>query len=106
MFQIIWSTIAAQDLDDIVSWILNNHSTHHAESFVDMIDSSVSQLSRQPESGRVIPELERQNITKYREIVMPPWRLFYTIDDNRIFVHAVIDGRRNIEDILLRRNIR
>ncbi len=106
MLQIIWSTIAAHDLEDIVSWILNNHSTHHAKSFLDMIDTSVKQLTRQPESGRVIPELERQNITKYREIVIPPWRLFYTIDGERILVHAVIDGRRNIEDILLRRNIR
>ena len=106
MTRIIWSTIAAQDLDDIVSWILDHQSTQHAESFVDMVDASVQQLSQQPESGRVIPELERQNITRYREVVLPPWRLFYTIADDRVLIHAVIDGRRNIEDILLRRNIR
>jgi len=106
MVRIVWSTSAAQDLDDIVSWILAHHSTHHAESFVDMIDTSVTQLLQQPESGRVIPELERQNITKYREVVTPPWRLFYTIDRDRLLIHAIIDGRRNIEDILLRRGIR
>ncbi|TVR74118.1 MAG: type II toxin-antitoxin system RelE/ParE family toxin [Spirochaetaceae bacterium] len=106
MTRISWSTIAAQDLDDIVSWILDNHSVQHAESFVNIVDASVQQLSQQPESGRVIPELERQNITKYRELVLPPWRLFYTIDGDRVLIHAVIDGRRSIEDILLRRNIR
>ncbi|TVR61456.1 MAG: type II toxin-antitoxin system RelE/ParE family toxin [Spirochaetaceae bacterium] len=106
MTRIIWSTVAAQDLDDIVSWILTNHSTQHAESFVDMIDASVRRLSHQPESGRVIPELERQNITRYREVVLPPWRMFYTKDDDRVVIHAIIDGRRSIEDILLRRNIR
>ncbi|MDA3949033.1 MAG: type II toxin-antitoxin system RelE/ParE family toxin [Spirochaeta sp.] len=106
MIEVIWSTIAAQDLDDIVSWILEHHSSEHAESFVDMIDASVRQLSQQPQSGRVIPELERQNITKYREVVSSPWRLFYAVDSDRVLIHAVIDGRRNIEDILLRRNIR
>jgi len=64
MVRIVWSTSAAQDLDDIVSWILAHHSTHHAESFVDMIDR------------------------------------------DRLLIHAIIDGRRNIEDILLRRGIR
>ncbi len=106
MTRIIWSTIAAHDLDDIVSWILDNHSARHAESFLELIDVSVRRLTHQPESGRVIPELERQNITKYREVVLPPWRLFYTTEPDRVLIHAVIDGRRNIEDILLRRSIR
>lgn len=106
MIRIIWSTIAAQDLDHIVSWILDNHSTQQAESFVNTIDAEVQQLLHQPQSGRVIPELERQNITKYRELALPPWRLFYTIDSDQVLIHAVIDGRRNIEDVLLRRNIR
>lgn len=64
MIQIIWSTTDAQDLDEIISSILDKHSTQHAETFVDAIES------------------------------------------DRDLVHAVIDGRRNIEDILLRRNIR
>ncbi len=98
MIRIIWSNSSVQDLDEIVS--------RHAESFADVVDSSIQQLTQQPQSGRVIPELDRQNITKYREVVLPPWRLFYTQESDHVVIHAVIDGRRNIEDILLRRNLR
>jgi hypothetical protein len=33
-------------------------------------------------------------------------RLFYRIDRGQVYVLAVIDGRRNLEDILLRRLLR
>ena len=106
MKNVVWSSSAAHDFDDIVSWILNHHSGRHAESFIDMVDEAVQQVANHPESGRVVPELERQNITKYREAVLTPWRLFYSSERERVVIHAVIDGRRNIEDLLLRRNIR
>ncbi|TVQ28296.1 MAG: type II toxin-antitoxin system RelE/ParE family toxin [Spirochaetaceae bacterium] len=106
MPNIAWSSNAAADFEDIVGWILDDHSARHAESFVDSIDTEIRQLEGQPRSGRVIPELERQNITKYREVVVSPWRVFYSVEAERILILAVIDGRRNIEDILLRRNLR
>lgn len=106
MRNIVWSRTATRDLDDIVSWSLANYSTGHASSFVDTVDASLLQIADHPDSGRVIPELARQNITKYREIVLAPWRLWYSTDRDLIIVHAVIDGRRNVEDLLLRRNLR
>ena len=56
-----------------------------------------------PERGRIVPELREQGITVYRELVEPPWRILYRIESDRVWVLAVIDGRRNVEDILLKR---
>lgn len=106
MPNLVWSSNAASDLDDIVGWILENQSARHAESFVETIDAELSRLEEHPRSGRIIPELERHNITKYREIIVPPWRIFYSVETERILVLSVIDGRRNVEDILLRRILR
>lgn len=106
MPNIVWSSNASTDFEDIVGWILDNHSTRHAELFINSIDAEIRQLKEQPKSGRVIPELDRHNITKYREIVVPPWRVFYSVEAERILILAVIDGRRNIEEILLHRNLR
>jgi len=42
---------------------------------------------------------------QYRELVIPPWRLIYRIDERKIYVLSVIDSRQNVEDILLNRLI-
>lgn len=106
MNSIAWPSSAAADLRDIVDWLLEKATPTAAMSFLDRVDEKVAQLPMQPESGRVIPELGRQNITKYREVIVSPWRVFYTTTDDSVLLLAVIDGRRNIEDVLLRRNLR
>lgn len=106
MARTVWSLSAARDLEDIAAWLSEHHSSEHAQSFIDKVESSVLHLSHHPDSGRLVPELLRHNIAIYREIVLTPWRLFYSKSDDTLVIHAVIDGRRNIEDILLRRNIR
>ena len=38
--------------------------------------------------------------------MLAPWRIVYKEQQEKIFIVAVFDGRRNIEDILLRRLLR
>lgn len=45
------------------------------------------------------------SILTYRELIVPPWRIIYKVDDLKEWVFAVIDGRRNVEDVLLDRFI-
>jgi toxin ParE1/3/4 len=102
---IIWARPALGDFRDVVDW-LRLDSPSAALRFVDRVDEAVKRLASQPRLGRVVPELERHNIGGYRELVIAPWRLFYRIDREQVYVLAVIDGRRNVEDILLRRLLR
>mgnify|MGYP006283445191 FL=1 len=106
MKSLVWASSAAADLREIVDWLSAKATPTAAMSFVDRIDEALSQLPMHPESGRVIPELERQNITKYREIIVTPWRVLYTVREDSVVLLAVIDGRRDVEDLLLRRNLR
>jgi len=106
MARVVWSSSAAADLEEIINWMADHHSNQTAGSFIDRIDTEITRLPGYPESGRIIPELERQNIPKYREIIISPWRVFYMVENDRVAILAVIDGRRNVEDIILRRNIR
>ncbi|TLU57960.1 MAG: plasmid stabilization protein, partial [Chlorobium sp.] len=38
--------------------------------------------------------------------IVAPWRVLYRIADGNIYVSAVLDSRRNVEDILLQRLIK
>lgn len=105
MIRIVWATPAAHDLTEVVDYLARD-SPAAAARFLAPVDQTVSRLGSLPRLGRVVPELERHQVDRYREVVLNPRRLIYRADPDRVYVLAVIDGRRNVEDILLRRLLR
>lgn len=103
--KILWTNTAKADLIEIIEYIAQDSIESSIEQY-EKIKKVTAQLAKFPKQGRIIPELSKQNIFKYREMVIPPWRLMYKIEQKTIFIMAIIDGRRNIEDILLRRQLR
>jgi toxin ParE1/3/4 len=103
--QVIWTEQAKTDLEEIVLYIARN-SIEIAEIKYNELKLATMKLIDFPKSGRVIPELEEQNIFTYRELIVSPWRIMYKVDAERIYILAILDGRRNIEDILLKRQLR
>jgi toxin ParE1/3/4 len=100
--EIIWTDVAENDLREIISYIsIDSHQK--ALTILKNIKKSASNLYTLPERGRIVPELQAQGILQYRELIIPPWRLLYRIDERKIYVLSVIDSRRNVEDILLSR---
>jgi len=102
---VLWTNSANKDLVEITDY-LAEESLGAAEAFINRIDQQVSRLAEFPQMGRVVPELKRNNVTLFRELVVNPWRIVYREEHDRILIHTVFDGRRNIEDILLRRLLR
>ena len=103
--KVVWAATAVKDLEDIIDYI-SLDSINSAIDQYKKIKNATIYLIEFPKSGRIIPELYEQNITKYRETILSPWRIMYKEEQNVVYIMAIIDGRRNIEDILMRRNIR
>ncbi len=70
---------------------------------LDKIEKRVEELKECPERGRVVPELETQNIMNYRELIEQNFRIIYSIESNTIIIHSFLDGRRNLEELLVRK---
>ena len=103
--KVVWTETAVKDLDDIIEYISIDSINNAIEQY-EKIKKATIELIEFPKSGRIVPELYEQNIIKYRELIVSPCRIMYKQDRNIVYVMAIIDGRRNIEDILMRRNIR
>jgi len=103
--EIIWAKTARIDLNEIVEYIVIDSVETALKKYYE-IRESTKPLSEFPEHGRIVPELKNENIMKYREIIISLWRLMYKIEEKKIYIMAVIDGRRNIEDILMKRQLR
>ena len=105
MNKIKWTLSAQTDLEEIAEYIAEV-SKETALEKVGQIQIEVNRLKRFAKQGRIIPELEKIGVLTYRELILHPWRIMYRAEKEIIYIIAVIDGRRNVEDILLRRNIR
>ena len=103
-YKVIWTNVAESDLKDIIEYITID-SPQNALRILKNIKQKTSELYTLPERNRIVPELQDQSILQYREMIIPPWRLIYRIAERKVYVLSLIDSRRNVEDILLKRLI-
>ncbi|RJR24100.1 MAG: type II toxin-antitoxin system RelE/ParE family toxin [Desulfobacteraceae bacterium] len=62
-----------------------------------------SSLSEFPERGVYPKELLALGIREYRDIFFKPYRIFYRVMENIVYVLLIVDGRRDMQSLLQRR---
>jgi toxin ParE1/3/4 len=103
-YEVEWPGVAESDLRGIIDYI-STDSPANTLKILHKIRQKASSLNSSPQRGRILPELQAQGITLYRELIVPPWRIIYRISDIKVYVLSVLDSRQNVEDILLNRMI-
>jgi len=98
-FRVKWTAGAAKDLDDIIGYI-SHDNTDSALAVLSEIQDKARSLSSLPFRGTILPELEQHGLRLYRQLSIGPWRLIYRVQGNEVLVLAVLDGRRNLQQIL------
>ena len=94
--ELIWTKPAVQDLDSLAEYIALSNPVAAGE-LVQRVFNAVERLSRFPESGRTPPELEA---FPYREVIVNPCRVFYRIEDGKVFILHVYRQERDIRRFL------
>lgn len=98
--EVIISQFAEDDLNEIVEYYFLL-SQNYVEKIISEFEENIMSLKKHPRSGRVVPELEKQGILHYRELIQGYYRIVYEISDDKVIVHTIIDGRRNFEDLII-----
>jgi plasmid stabilization system protein ParE len=104
-FEVAWAEAARSDLAAIVEYIAAER-VDSAICVLDKLERCAASLTIMPQRGRMVPELAAVGVRGYREIVCAPWRIVYRIAGRTVYVLAVVDSRRNLEDLLLDRLLR
>jgi toxin ParE1/3/4 len=99
MARVIWTVPALSDLEAIAEYIALDNGVA-ASRFVQTVFDRTEQLEAHPNSGRRPPELKR---THYRELVIPPCRLFYRVENDFVYVLYVMRSERILREHLLER---
>ncbi|MBK1852974.1 MULTISPECIES: type II toxin-antitoxin system RelE/ParE family toxin [unclassified Marinobacter] len=97
MAKVIWTEPALQELDAIAEYIaLDNPDA--ASHLVQGVFEKTERLEDFPQSGRIPPELPN---SVYREVVVPPCRIFYREDEMRVLVLYVMRDERQLRAYML-----
>ncbi|MBN2364696.1 MAG: type II toxin-antitoxin system RelE/ParE family toxin [Calditrichaeota bacterium] len=97
---------AEQDIVALYRFIALNDSTSRADTLIDQLEDKYMSLAELAHCGHVPPELERISVFTYLEIHLKSYRIIYQISDKNVFIHCVLDGRRDLSDILHERLLR
>ena len=99
-----WTAPAREDVNEIIDYISITNQ-NYAVKILDKIEGHINQLDIFPERYRIVPELEMYGYFMYREIIIDYWRIIYKVENDIIYIMLVIDGRRNLEDLIFKKII-
>lgn len=97
---------ALQDLEELYDYIAQHDAPAKADHVLDAIDKLLGTLTAFPERNRVTPELQAIGIHDYRDTWFKPYRVIYRITGQRVHVYLIVDGRRDMQALLMRRLLR
>ena len=93
---------AENDLNEIIFFIAQKNP-QTAIKIMERIQSKIKTLDHFPNRGSYVPELLVKNIKEYRQITEPPWRIIYKLDNGIVNILSIVDSRRNLQDILIKK---
>lgn len=89
--KVTFAESAVADLEDLREWYHDQGVPDVSERVLRDIFTQVERLAEFPGSGRVVPEF---GIEPLREIIFPPFRIVYRLDENRVRVVRVWRSER------------
>jgi plasmid stabilization system protein ParE len=92
--RVSFAASAVADLEGIRVWFAKLQVPDVGERLLREVVSQVERLANFPESGRIVPEF---GVAKLREIIHPPFRIVYRLDDERARVVRVWRSERPLK---------
>lgn len=105
-YQVYIIVDAEDDIFGIFRYIARNDSIQRVEIILKSIEDKINGLSESANCGHIPPVLDRIRINEYGEIHYIPYRIIYQIIESDVFVLCMLDGRRDLEDLLQERLLR
>ncbi len=102
-YRVVVTDTARQDLEELAAYIGRRDSRSAALKQIARLRQRVRALRTSPTRGRFVPELAERGLRSWREVVVGPWRIVFQIQGATVNILAVLDGRRDLHELLLAR---
>ncbi len=105
-FKVNIVSYAEEDLFEIYQYVYFKDSEEKAEKLHSKLYEKCLSLQEYPNRGHVPPELSLLGIADFLELSYKPYRIIYQIIEKVVFIHCILDGRRDMQKLLQERLIR
>jgi toxin ParE1/3/4 len=105
-YRVHLSDDAERDIEDVHRYVASQDGLSRADLLLAALVDVCRKLESFPKRGHLVRELEAIGVEGFREIHFKPYRVFYEIEANRVTIHAVLDGRRDMQTLLRQRLMR
>lgn len=105
-YRVNLSFSAEEDLIEIYKFVFLNDSPEKAEKLYSKLYEKCVALKKYPYRGHVPQELSLFGINDFLNIIFKLYRIIYQIIGKDVFIHCILDGRRDMQKLLQERLIR
>lgn len=102
-YNVFITDTALKDLNEIDSYVSEKSSERISRQIYFEIKSSCVSLEKFPLRGHEPPELMTIKNLGILEIHCKVYRIFYRIMKKNVYIISIIDGRRNVSELLKKR---
>lgn len=104
-FKVNFISDAEEDLFNIYKYVWENDSEEKAEKLFSKLKEKCTALQEYPERGHVPAELRLLGVGDFLEVHYKPYRIFYQVIHKEVYIHCILDGRRDMQKLLQERLI-
>jgi plasmid stabilization system protein ParE len=101
MKKIIWTADAEESFNEILEYSMVKFGETRVQTLYEKVISKIDLLASISFKSKVSQDLRDIGINEVYELIESPWRIFYKMNDDEIIILQILDGRRNIEEILI-----
>lgn len=96
----LWSATAIVSVEEIIDGFAAD-DYENAISVVEGIQLTGDKLELFPLRGRHVPEVKHLGAMGLHEVFYKVWRIIYEVREAQVNILLVVDGRRNLDEVLL-----
>ena len=104
--EVLLTDDAIDDLQDIADYLSTTKSADVASRVVGKIEEAYLELRELPNRGAIPHELSELGMRDFRQVFFKPYRIIYEVEEHRVVVYVIADGRRDMRTLLRRRLLR
>ncbi|WP_077044168.1 type II toxin-antitoxin system RelE/ParE family toxin [Pseudomonas sp. KK4] len=94
---------AESDLKELRAYLIKEFSNQTWQTTYASLKKAIRHLAMQPYSGSIPEEIEKLNLSQYRQVLSGMNRVIYEVREKTVFVHIIADTRKNLPALLMKR---
>lgn len=102
-YEVLLAGGAERDLESIRDYIAEFDSAARANYVLDRLLKVTATLAIFPQRESYPRELIALGIRDYRQTSFKPYRVIYRVFGQKVYIHLIADGRRDMQSLLARR---